>query len=96
MYTPGVLATIPGSTDDERLLLVLHRYPERGVRLELCQQTWGEGIGWFTQKNIELSPQQASALRSALGSGPPAVRTVRAECTELPALDLRLWRAESA
>jgi hypothetical protein len=63
-----VLSSIAGATDTERLLVVLcNRAGES--RLELRQQSFGEGIGWFTQSTVALEPSQVAELRAALGTG---------------------------
>src|SRR5947207_15990358 len=62
-----VLTAIPAS-DTERLLLVLVQSPEHGSRMELRQQSFSAGIGWFTQNTVQLEPNQVAALRNALGS----------------------------
>ena len=61
-----MLAEIPGSTAGERMVVV-HAHFAGQSRIELRQQTWGEGIGWFTQNTMRLEPQQVAQLRSALG-----------------------------
>ena len=63
-----VLSTISGATDKDRLLLVLCHRAE-GNRLELRQQSFADGIGWFNQSTIMLDPSQVAELRSALGTG---------------------------
>jgi hypothetical protein len=65
--TETVLSTIDGTSDDERLQVTLCHDPVKGSRLELRQQSWGDGVGWFTQSKIELQPHQLGDLRSALG-----------------------------
>ena len=63
-----VLSTIAGATDKERLLVVLcNRAGES--RLELRQQSFGDGIGWFNQSTVALEPGQVAELRTALGTG---------------------------
>ena len=64
-----VLSTISGSSDYERLLVVLCITPGHGSRLELRQQSFGAGVGWFTQSTVVLEPHQVAELRGALGSG---------------------------
>ncbi|MGB4780467.1 hypothetical protein [Candidatus Methylomirabilis sp.] len=39
------------------------------TRLELRLLGWGEGIGWYVQKRIQLDPLQIRALRGILGRG---------------------------
>lgn len=60
-----VLATIPAS-DHERLLLVLAS-SEADQHLELHQQSFSPGIGWFTQSRVQIAPHQVAALRNSLG-----------------------------
>ena len=62
-----VLTTIPAS-ETERLLVVLVQSPQIGSRMELRQQSFSKGIGWFTQSTVHLEPQQVATLRNALGS----------------------------
>ena len=64
--TEVILAEIPGSSENERLAVV-HRHDASGSRIELRQQSWGEGIGWFTQTSLPLAPEQLAELRAALG-----------------------------
>lgn len=67
--TETILSTIEGSSEDERLLVALCHESLRGSRIELRQQSWGEGVGWFTQSKVELQPEQLNDLRLALGAG---------------------------
>src|SRR5437667_11145086 len=62
-----VLTAIPAS-DTERLVVVLVRSSEAGSRMELRQQSFSTGIGWFTQSTVQLEPGQVAALRNALGT----------------------------
>ena len=61
------LTIIDGSSANDRLLVVLCHTIERGSRIELRQQTWGDGVGWFTQNTVPLAPEQVGPLRNALG-----------------------------
>ena len=99
-----ILAEIPGSCDSERLLVVhrhgQNRHGEGYTRIELRQQTWGEGIGWFTQNTMPLEPQQVGQLRGALGGqaayASPTVRfqdLAKANASDRPQLRIH---AESA
>jgi hypothetical protein len=64
--TETILSTLPASEKD-RLLLVLVQRSGEGSRMELRQQSFSPGVGWFTQSTVELEPTQVSQLRSALG-----------------------------
>ncbi|MFP6675112.1 MAG: hypothetical protein VB878_08560 [Pirellulaceae bacterium] len=61
-----ILGVLPGATDRDRVLIIKEVTPVRGVKLELRQQTFGEGVGWFTQVTLPLTPDQASELRCVL------------------------------
>ena len=68
-----ILATIPGAREDEQLEVALCQFTD-GSRVELRQQTWGEGIGWFTQSTIHLEPSQVAGLKNSLGTSSAAAR----------------------
>ena len=99
-----VLSTIAGASDEERLLVVLihsvavpiHSLAVLGSagasRLELRQQSWGDGVGWFTQSRVELRPDQVADLRSALGASDCS----RSRPNNWPNLRLNRFQAESA
>jgi hypothetical protein len=89
-----LLAEIPGSSENERLAVV-HRHDAAGSRIELRQQTWGEGIGWFTQTTLPLAPQQLADLRAALGGTAVATPRTLARGTRTTPSYLRVV-AESA
>jgi len=95
-----LLATLPGSTERERVLVV-HIHGSETSRMELRQQSWGEGVGWFTQSSVELAPQQVGQLRLALGSAPARVRgsvASPAPAASVSATDrgFRVYHADSA
>jgi hypothetical protein len=91
-----VLSTIGGATDKDRLLVVLCNQSGES-RLELRQQSFGDGIGWFTQSTVALEPSQVAELRSALGTGgnrgpSPLPKSFRR--AEQPAWQPRVVRAD--
>jgi hypothetical protein len=63
-----ILATLAGAHEDERLEIALCQQPGERSRLELRQQSWSEGIGWFTQSRVQLEPHQVADLRGVLGT----------------------------
>jgi len=67
MTSETVLTSIPAS-ETERLLVVLVQSTQTGSRMELRQQSFSAGLGWFTQSTVQLEPNQVAALRNALGS----------------------------
>jgi len=79
-----VLSTIPAS-ETERLLVVLIQSPESGSRMELRQQSFSNGIGWFTQSSVQLEPGQVAALRNSLGATGRPARPLPREFSKIPA-----------
>jgi hypothetical protein len=72
-----VLNELPGDRVDQRLLVVhVVESSTLASAIELRQQSWAEGLGWYTQSTVRLSPEQLSGLRSVLGNvtAPPAAR----------------------
>lgn len=93
-----ILSTIPGATETERLLLVLCTQPHLPSRIELRQQSYGDGIGWFNQSTIALEPSQVAELRAALGTGGPGPSQLPKPFrrAEQPAWQPRVVHADSA
>jgi hypothetical protein len=58
---------IDGSGPNERILVALRQSAEGSVAIELLQQHYGEGIGWFNQRSLSLDPLQLSQLQTLLG-----------------------------
>ena len=61
-----ILAVIPGSTDRDRVLIVKEVKAGQADHIELRQQSYGDGVGWFTQNSLTLAADQVEQLRSAL------------------------------
>lgn len=61
-----LLSVLPSSDSRQRLVVVL-RQIAGGSQLELQQQSWGDGVGWFTQTRLPVEREQLPLLRSALG-----------------------------
>ena len=64
-----VLCYLPGEGPTERLAVVCCG----GQRYELRQQSWGNGLGWFTQSSVTIDANQAKSLRNVLGANPITV-----------------------
>lgn len=95
-----VLAVVPGSCPGSRLV-VRWIHAQGTSQIQLCQQSWGEGVGWYNQQSVELDPAQVGQLRSVLSGreklGPdvpvrPDALDEPGQCLEFP----RVGRAESA
>jgi hypothetical protein len=96
-----IFSVIDGYTPDERLLLVLVQPPGGSSRIELRQQSWADGVQWYTQSSICLQPQQVAALRGALGGASvccqQAANRLTGVCPAVPAKHrLRVVQADSA
>lgn len=90
-----VLAVLEAALETERTLLVHRRSTDGLSWMELRQQSWGDGVGWFTQNSVKLEPGQISQLRLALGPAkgtPPKSRTASTSRGFVP----RLVTADSA
>lgn len=90
-----VLAVLEAALETERALLVHRRLADGSSWMELRQQSWGDGVGWFTQSSVKLERGQVSQLRSALGPAkgvPPKSRAAGANRGFVP----RLVTADSA
>jgi hypothetical protein len=93
-----VLTEIP-SSERERLLVVLVQSADGGTHMELRQQSFSQGIGWFTQSTVGLLPGQVAALRNALGKDHPgAGRRLPREFSTIspPTWQPRVIHADSA
>jgi hypothetical protein len=68
-----LLATLPSSNAEERVVVVLVHSHTGETRAVLRQQNWAAGIGWYDQKSLALDPSQLRQLKAALGchSHPP-------------------------
>ena len=82
MKRQTVLAEVPGKTRNEQLLVCLAGPAGETWKIELHQQRWAEGIGWYDQKVISLEPSQWRSLQQLLAS---PVRVVVADAAEPPA-----------
>ena len=89
------LATLAGSSETERVVLVLVAKTEGSV-VELRQQSWGEGVGWFTQNNVQLEPQQIAELKQTLGQASHATLRRASRKHTLGGFIPRVVRTESA
>lgn len=64
-----VLAILPGSAPFQRLEVSLEQGDQGGLTIFLSEQHHAEGIGWFTQRSMQLEPRQWAQLQGVLGSG---------------------------
>ncbi|MDX1944651.1 MAG: hypothetical protein SFU86_04520 [Pirellulaceae bacterium] len=93
-----LLSTLPASSETERLVLMMVSDAGQS-HVELRQQSFSAGIGWFTQSTVRMEPGQVAALRNALGltGGRPSQRLPREFSTVTPApWQPRVVHADSA
>ena len=64
MQKSNTIAILPDAAEDRRIRVTL---AQNGKGLELVQETFSPGVGWFSQAQVELSPAQVAELRDALG-----------------------------
>jgi hypothetical protein len=68
MDAQTILATLPGSRPHERLQVVLTQGRHGNLTIELREQHYAEGIGWFDQRALSLEPGQFKRLQAVLGT----------------------------
>ena len=76
-----LLTILPGAVESQRIAVFILG---KNGGLELQHQSWGEGVGWFTQSTVQLDAVQATLLRQSLGA--PATRPKRQLSLDRPAL----------
>ena len=69
MLPETLICHLPSENENERLAVVLCQ-DESGERYELRQQSFGNGVGWFTQSCVVIEAGQAAALRNVFGAHP--------------------------
>jgi len=62
---PTLLTTIDSATEGHRLAVFLSPGQDGSV-LELHEQSWGEGVGWYTQSRVRIDRDQLPMIRQAL------------------------------
>ncbi len=69
MYGRTVLAMLAGSSPLQRVQVTLAQHKDGRLSIELRDQHYAEGIGWFDQRVLDLDPRQFRQLQAVLGSG---------------------------
>jgi hypothetical protein len=93
------LSVLPGASEHERVVMVLcHHASSPASYVELRQQSFGAGLGWFNQSTIRLEPEQVADLRRALGAGSTLPKPMRQVGSALSARSWspKLFEADSA
>ena len=66
--TETVLSVIPGSSDEERLVLAMGSGCDGHSGIVLRQESWSRDVGWFEQSRIAIEPNQLASIKSVLGT----------------------------
>jgi len=82
MIARTALATLPGGAPQQRLQVELVQGRDGRLTIDLREQHFAEGIGWFDQRSISLEPRQVRQLQAVLGL---KAAEVLDEPTEAPA-----------
>ena len=61
-----ILSTITADNEHSRLEVALSCDAAGERTLELRQQSWGKGVGWYRQHTLQLGPAEAEALLQTL------------------------------
>src|SRR5262245_41534587 len=62
-----ILTVLPGPGPHERVEVSLAPGRDGRLMIDLRQQHYAEGIGWFDQRTMSLEPAQFKQLQAALG-----------------------------
>ncbi len=68
-----VLATIAGSSPHQRLEVAITQGGDGRLAIDLRDQHYAEGIGWFDQRTLALDPRQFRQLKAVLGMNSSAL-----------------------
>lgn len=82
------LSVLPGANEHERVVMVLCHGPNAASYVELRQQSFGAGVGWFNQSTVRLESEQVADLRRALGTSQALPKSMRQVGS---ALSARSW-----
>jgi hypothetical protein len=67
MPAKTVLGTIGGTAPEQRVEVSLVTRRGGGLTIDLCEQHFAEGIGWYDQRSFALDPQQFRQIQAMLG-----------------------------
>jgi hypothetical protein len=62
-----LLADLPGTSPGERLRVAIGQARDGRLTIDLREQHFAEGIGWFDQRTLSLDPLQFKRLQAVLG-----------------------------
>ena len=62
-----ILGTVGGSGPNQRVEIALRQRRDGRVVIDVREQHYAEGIGWFDQRTLSLEPGQFRQLQAVLG-----------------------------
>jgi len=83
MNDERVLGVVNGKTEDEVIEIVLDHDEQGRERIQLRSCQWGSGIGWYTQKSLEIDAGQVDRLIQTLQRASRRSETRPAETSSL-------------
>lgn len=68
----------------ERIEVELDDTNQLDLKLKLRQQSWAEGMGWFTQKTVTINPEDVPELLRQLEQAQVSVKLIRSQAHQRP------------
>jgi hypothetical protein len=68
----------------ERIEVELDETNQLDLKLKLRQQSWAEGMGWFTQKTVAINPEDVPELLRQLEQAQVNVKLTRSQAHHRP------------
>jgi hypothetical protein len=57
-----LLGVLAGKTEKEIIEMALQTAADGGEKVQFCYREWASGIGWYTQKTMEVGSDQIDRL----------------------------------
>lgn len=84
MVARTILATLDGSAPYQRVQVALVQRRDGRLAVDLCEQHYADGIGWFDQRSMALDPRQLRQLAAALALNPAALQALNEPSATIP------------
>lgn len=84
MVARTILATLDGSAPYQRVQVALVQRRDGRLAIDLCEQHYADGIGWFDQRSLALDSRQLGQLAGVLALNPAAVQALAEPPAVLP------------
>ncbi len=67
MKETQLLGVLGGKTGDQIIEVALQRAADGSEKIKVCHREWAAGIGWYTQKTLEIGKDQIDQFIQILG-----------------------------